>query len=176
MKFIESKPKSLIYTILLFIFASFEMGVLSSYRFATIGSANDRCLGMTIEKTETLAKVGSNVGWNFVVWSVFLILIIWGFAMLLGYNRNYGGLIAIGVVNIIPLIGVFANFDFWVGYGYSIYAPAMAIFVMTHCTTHGQQIANNIIFAAIVVIISVVCWIIGYRIRAAYAKKYEYDD
>ena len=176
MKFTESKPKSLIYTILIFIFVSFEMGVLSSYRFATIGSANDRCLGMTIEKTETLAKVGSNVGWNFVVWSVFLVLIIWGFAMLLGYNRNPGGLIAIGIVNIIPIIGGIFNFDFWYGYGYSIYAPAMAIFGMTHCTTHSQQVANNIIFAAIVVVVAVVCWIIGYRIRAAYAKKYEYDD
>ena len=62
------------------------------------------------------------------------------------------------------------------GYGDSIDAPAMAIFGLTHGTTHGQQVANNIIFAAIVVIIAVVCWIIGYRIRAAYAKKYEYDD
>jgi hypothetical protein len=28
----------------------------------------------------------------------------------------------------------------------------------------------------IVLVVAVVCWIIGYRIRAAYAKKYEFDD
>ena len=47
---------------------------------------------------------------------------------------------------------------------------------MTFCNSHSQQITNNIIFMAIVLVVSVACWFIGYRIRAAYAKKYEYDD
>ena len=176
MKFIESKPKSLIYTILIYIFCIFEMGNLSSYRFAEIGSAADKSMGMTMSKVTNLATVGSNVGWNFVVWSVLLILGIWGFSMLLGYNRNPGGLIAIIIMNVVPLIGLAANFNFWFGYGYCIYAPAMSLFGMTFCTTHSQQIVNNIVFALIVTVIAVICWIIGLRIRAAYAKKYEYDD
>lgn len=176
MKFIESKPKSLIYTILIYIFCLFEMGVLSSYRFVTLGSANDKSMGMSMSKVTNLATVGSNVGWNFVIWSVLLILGIWGFSMLLGYNRNPGGLIAIVIMNVVPLIGLAANFDFWFGYGYSLYSPAMALFGLTFCTSHAQQIANNLIFAGIVTVIAVVCWIIGVRIRAAYAKKYEYDD
>ena len=79
-------------------------------------------------------------------------------------------------MNLVPLIGLAANFDFWFGYGYSLYSPAMALFGMTFCNSHSQQITNNIIFMVIVLVVSVVCWIIGYRIRAAYAKKYEYDD
>lgn len=177
MKFIESKPKSLLYTILIYVFILFEMGVLSSYRFVVFGSEADKSgTGMSMSKVTNLSQVGSNVGWQFVVWSVVLVLGIWGFCMLLGYNRNYGGLISIGIMNVIPLIGLGANFDFWFGYGYSIYAPAMSLFGLTFCSNHQQQIVNNIVFAAIVVVVAVACWIIGYRIRAAYAKKYEYDD
>ena len=176
MKFTESKPKSLIYTILIYVFCLFEMGVLSSYRFVEFGSAADKCMGMSMSKVTNLAQVGTNVGWNFITWSVVLVLGIWGFCMLMGYNRNPGGLIAVGIMNLLPLIGLAANFNFWIGYGYSLYSPAMALFGMTFCTSHNQQIVNNLIFAAIVVVVSVVCWFIGYRIRAAYAKKYEYDD
>ena len=176
MKFIESKPKSLIYTILIYIFCLFEMGVLSAYRFVVLGSDLDKCMGMSVSKVTNLAQVGSVVGWNFIVWSVVLIVGIWGFSMLMGYNRNPGGLIAIVVMNVLPLIGLAANFNFWFGYGYCIYSPAMALFGLTSCNSHSQQIVNNLIFAAIVVVVAVVCWIIGYRIRAAYAKKYEFDD
>ena len=41
MKFTESKPTSLIYTILIYIFCLFEMGVLSAYRFVVLGSDVD---------------------------------------------------------------------------------------------------------------------------------------
>ena len=166
MKFTESKPKSLIYTILIYVFCLFEMGVLSSYRFVEFGSAADKCMGMSMSKVTNLAQVGTNVGWNFITWSVVLVLGIWGFCMWMGYNRNPGGLIAVVIMNVVPRIG----------YGYSLYSPAMALFGMTFCTSHSQQIVNNVIFAAIVVVVSVVCWFIGYKIRAAYAKKYEYDD
>ena len=176
MKFIESKPKSLIYTILIYIFCIFEMGVLSAYRFVEFGSELDKCMGMSASKVKTLAEVGTNIGWNYITWSVLLILGIWGFCMLMGYNRNPGGLIAVVVMNLLPLIGLAANFNFWIGYGYSLYSPAMALFGMTFCTSHSQQIVNNVVFAAIVLVVAVVCWFIGYKIRAAYAKKYEYDD
>ncbi len=176
MKFTESKPKALIYTILIYVFCLFEMGVLSSYRFVTFGSAADKCMGMSMSKVANLAQVGANVGWQYVVWSVALVLGIWGFCMYMGYNRNPGGLIAVAIMNLVPLIGLAANFDFWFGYGYSLYSPAMALFGMTFCNSHSQQITNNIIFMVIVLVLSVVCWFIGYRIRAAYAKKYEYDD
>ena len=176
MKFIESKSKSLIYTILIIIFVIFEMGVLSGYRFVEIGTEADKYLtGMSMDKVGTLALVGANVGWNYVVCSFLCILGYFGFSMLLGYNRNPGGLIAIIVMNVLPLIGLFTSFDFFMGYGYSIYTPAMAVFGLTFCETHAQQITNNIIFALIVVVICVVCWVIGFRIRKSYAEKYEFD-
>ena len=177
MKFLESKPKSLIYTMLIYLFCIFEMSVLSSYRFVEIGTAADKYgNGMAVNKVSNLAEVGKNVGWNYVTVSVLLILAIWGFCMLLGYNRNPGGLIGIVIMNVIPLIGLFTNFTFWFGYGYAIFTPAMSLFGLTFCTTHQQQVVNNLIFVAIVVVVAVICWIIGYRIRASYAKKYEYDD
>ena len=176
MKFNESKPKSLIYTILIYIFCLFEMSVLSAYRFVEFGSELDKSMGMTVSKVTNLAQVGSTVGWQFVVWSVLLILGIWGFCMYMGYNRNPGGLIAVAIMNVIPLIGLVKNFNFWIGYGYSLYSPAMAIFGLTFCKSHSQQIVNNVVFAAIVLVVAVICWFIGFKIRAAYAKKYEYDD
>ena len=72
--------------------------------------------------------------------------------MLLGYNRNPWGVVAIAVMNVIPLIGIFTNFNFFFGYGYAIYAPAMSVIGLTFCENHSQQVVNNIIFAAIVVV------------------------
>jgi len=176
MKFIESKPKSLIYTMLIYLFCLFEMGVLSSYRFVEIGTEADKYAnGMSINKVANLAQVGQNVGWNYVTWSVLLILGIWGFCMLLGYNRNPGGLIGIGIMNVIPLIGLATNFTFWFGYGYGIFYPAMSLFGMTFCDTHGQQVANALIFMVIVMVVAVACWFIGFRIRKSYAAKYEFE-
>ena len=177
MKFIESKPKSLIYTILIYVFCIFEMGVLSQYRYVLAGSAADKYGNlMSVNKVANLSQVGSNVGWNFIVWSCLLVLAIWGFSMLLGYNRNPGGLIAIVIMNLLPLIGIATNYNFFFGYGYSVYTPAMALFGLTFCNTNMQQITNTVIFAGIVTVVAVVCWIIGHRIRASYAKKYEFDD
>lgn len=177
MKFIESKPKSLIYTILLYIFAIFEMSVLSAFRFVEVGSAADKYgNGLSINKVNALKDVGVNVGWQYVVWSFLLIFLIWGFCMLLGYNRNPGGLIAIVIMNVVPLIGLFTNFTFFMGYGYALYTPAMSVFGMTFCSTTQQMKTNDIIFAAIVVVIAIACWFIGKTIRASHARKYEYDD
>ena len=177
MKLLESKSKSLIYTILIIVFLIFEMSVLSGFRFAEIGTAVDKYgTGMTMEKVTSLALIGANVGWNYIVCSLLIILGIWGYSMLLGYNRNPGGLIAIIIMNLVPMIGFAANFNFFVGYGYGIYAPAMGLLGLTHCTTKAQQITNNAIFAVIVMVVAAVCWFIGYKIRAAYAKKYEFDD
>lgn len=178
MKFLESKPKSLIYTMLIIILIMFEMSVLSGFRFAEIGTAMDKYgTGMSAEKITSLALVGANIGWNYIVCSLLIVLGTWGFAMLLGYNRNPGGLCAIVIMNILPAIGFFANFNFFVSYGYGIYAPAMALFGLTYnLTTKAQQVTNNAIFAAIVIVVAVACWFIGYKIRAAYAAKYEFDD
>ena len=178
MKFLESKPKSLIYTILIIILIMFEMSVLSGFRFVEIGTALDKYgTGMSAEKITTLALVGANIGWNYIVCSLLIVLGTWGFSMLLGYNRNPGGLIAVIIMNLVPAIGFVANFNFFVSYGYGIYAPAMALFGMTYnLTSKSQQVTNNAIFAAIVVIVAVVCWFIGFKIRAAYAAKYEFDD
>ena len=178
MKFLESKPKSLIYTILIIILIMFEMSILSGYRFVEIGSAADKyATGMSAEKITSLALVGANIGWNYIVCSVLIVLGTLGFSMLLGYNRNPGGLLAIIIMNVLPAIGFFANFNFFVSYGYGLYAPAMALFGLTYnLTSKAQQCTNNAIFAAIVIVLSIACWIIGYRIRAAYAAKYEFDD
>ena len=178
MKFLESKPKSLIYTMLIILLIMFEMSILSGYRFVEIGSAaNKYGTGMSAEKITSLALVGANIGWNYIVCSVLIVLGTWGFSMLVGYNRNPGGLLAIVIMNVLPAIGFFANFNFFVSYGYGIYAPAMALFGLTYnLQTKAQQCANNAIFAAIVVVVAVGCWFIGYKIRANYAAKYEFDD
>lgn len=173
LKYIESKSKSFFYTIFLYVFVLFEMGVLSGFRFCEFSDKYKN--GLTFSKVDSLTKVGENVGWNFIVCSILIILAMWGLSMLLGYNRNPGGLISLVLMNVLPVIGVFSGFNFFIGYGYSHYTPAMAIFGLTNCATRAQQITNNLLFAGIITVLCVICWFIGYRIRAAYAAKYEFD-
>ena len=130
-----------------------KRGILSGYRFVEIGTVADKYgTGMSAEKITSLALVGANIGWNYIVCSLLIVLGTLGFSMLLGYNRNPGGLCAIVIMNVLPAIGFFANFNFFVSYGYGLYAPAMALFGLTYnLTSKGQQCAHNAIFAGIVI-------------------------
>ncbi len=177
MKFIESKPKSFFYTLLLLIFAMFEMGVLSSYRFVEYGGAADKYMtGLTTDKVSTLTQVGANVGWNFITVSCLIILALFGFSMLLGYNKNPGGLIAIVVMNIVPaIVGTFFRFDFFIGYGTAHLIPAMTIFGLQNAASKSAQITNVLIFCALICVLCIAFWIIGRLIRKSYAAKYEVE-
>jgi hypothetical protein len=177
MKFIESKPKSFFYTILLLIFAMFEMGVLSSYRFVEIGGAADKYMnGLTVNQVNTLTQLGAKVGWNFITVSCLIILVLFGYSMLLGYNKNPGGLLAIVIMNLVPsLIGTATSFDFFIGYGTAHLLPAMTIFGLQNAATKSDQIAHALIFCAIICALCVAFWVIGRLIRKSYAAKYEVE-
>ncbi len=177
MKFIESKPKSFFYTILLLIFTMFEMGVLSSYRFVEFGGAKDRFMtGLTTDKVSSLTQVGAEVGWNFVTVSCLIVIALFGFAMLLGYNKNPGGLYAIVLMNIVPpVIGTFFKFDLFIGYGTAHLIPAMTIFGLQNSASKSAQISHVLIFCALICILCIVFWIIGRLIRKSYAAKYEVE-
>lgn len=177
MKFIENKPKSFFYTILLLVFTMFEMGVLSSYRFVEFGSKADRyATGLTTDKVKTLTQVGANVGWNYITVSILIILALFGFSMLLGYNKNPGGLIAIVVMNIVPpVIGTFYNFNFFVGYGTSHLIPTMTIFGLQNAANSTAQVTNILVFCGIICVLCVVFWVLGRMIRKSYAAKYEVE-
>ena len=176
MKFADSKIKSGIYTFLAFILIMFEMSVLSSFRFVFAGGAADRYgNGLSLEKVGTLELIGENLGWNYVVCSILIILGMIGFAMWLGYNRNWGGVVALVVVNLLPLLGLIIPtekcFNFFWGYGTAHLLPTMALF--------GMHLSRNwimhIIFIVVVLALTVAGFFVGKAIRASYAKKYEYD-
>ena len=174
MKFLESKTKGFFYTVLISIVVFFEMTTLSGFRSVVPGSGKDKGLGLTVEKVSTLKLVGKNVGWQFVVVSIVIIAAILLFAFLFGYNRNPGGLIALVFVQAVPFIGLISTkiFNFFFGYLTSTLLPAMSIF--------GLQAADKrvgqIIFMLIVIVLTVVAWIIGKRVRASYAAKYEFEE
>lgn len=173
MKFLESKTKGFLYTILVSIVVFFEMTTLSGFRSVVPGSGKDKGLGLSVEKVSTLKLVGKNVGWQFVVVSIIIILAILLFAFLFGYNRNAGGLIALVVVQVIPFIGLISTkiFNFFFGYLTSTLLPTMAIF--------GLQAADKrvgqIIFMIVVIALTVAAWLVGKAVRASYASKYEFD-
>lgn len=168
MKFLESKPKSFFYTILLHIVVIFEMGVLSGFRFTdNLSRFPD---GLTTKKITDLASVGKNVGWNFIIVSCLLVLAYFGFAMLLGYNRNPGGMLAMVIMNLIPLFGLVYGYSFFYGYGTSHLLPTMAIFGL-HRGSLGGQIAFILIFNVLIVAF----WLLGRKIRSIYAAKYEIE-
>lgn len=177
MKFADSKIKSGIYTFLVYVVVMFEMSVLSGFRFVLAGGAADKYgNGLTVEKVSTLALVGKNVGWNYVVCSVLIIVAMIGFAMWLGYNRNWGGVVAMVVINLLPLLGLVipseGAFNFFWGYGTAHLLPAMSLFGM-HLSTNWIM---HIIFILAVLVLAVAAFFVGKAIRASYAKKYEYDD
>jgi uncharacterized membrane protein len=177
MKFIESKPKSFFYTLLLVLFAMFEMGVLSSYRFVEFGTALDKHgTGLTAKEVSTLSLVGANVGWNFITVSCILFLLMLGFSMLLGYNRNPGGMIALVVMNILPsIIGSFFKFNLFIGYGTSHLLPLMSIFGLQNTSSKSEQVTTALIFSVIVCVLIFIAWLVGKKIRSAYAAKYEVE-
>lgn len=176
MKFADSKIKSGIYTFLAFVLVMFEMSVLSGFRFVFAGGAADRYAnGLSAEKVGTLKLIGANVGWNYVVCSILIIVAMIGFALWLGYNRNFGGVIAMVVINLLPVLGLVIGtegaFNFFWGYGTAHLLPAMAIF--------GLHLSRNwivhIIFILVVLALVVVGFFVGKAIRASHARKYEYD-
>ncbi len=176
MKFADSKIKSGIYTFLAFILIMFEMSVLSGFRFVQLGSTADRYgNGLSLEKVANLELIGKNLGWNYVVCSILIILGMIGFAMWLGYNRNWGGVVSLVIVNLLPILGLLIGtdkcFNFFWGYGTAHLLPTMSLF--------GMHLSRNwtvhIIFIAVVLVLTVAGFFVGKAIRASYAKKYEYD-
>ncbi len=177
MKFADSKIKSGIYTFLIFVVVMFEMSVLSGFRFVLAGGAKDKYAnGLSVEKVSTLKLIGENVGWNYVVCSILIIVAMIGFAMWLGYNRNWGGVVAMVVINLLPILGIVIGtegaFNFFWGYGTAHLLPTMALFGL-HASTNWIM---HIIFIVAVLVLTVAGFFVGKAIRASYAKKYEYDD
>ena len=173
MKFTESRSKGFIYTVLISIVIFFEMGILSGFRFVLEGSGKDKGLGLTVEKVSTLKLVGQNVGWNFIICSILIILGILLFSGIFGYNRNPAGMIALVLMQCLPFVGLISDkiFNFFYGYCSATLLPTMSIF--------GLQAADKrvgqIIFMIVLIILTVAAWFIGKAIRASYAAKYEFD-
>lgn len=177
MKFADSKIKSGIYTFLVFIVVMFEMSVLSGFRFVWEGGAKDRYgNGLSLEKVSSLKLIGENLGWNYVVCSILIILGMIGFALWLGYNRNFGGVIAMVVVNLLPMLGLVIGtekcFNFFWGYGTAHFLPTMALFGM-HQT---RNWVVHIVFIVVVLALTIGGFFLGKAIRKKHAEKYEYDD
>ena len=176
MKFADSKIKSGIYTFLIYVVIMFEMSVLSGFRFVYAGGATDKYgNGLSVNKVDSLKLVGEEVGWNYIVCSILIIVAMIGFALWLGYNRNWGGVVGMVVINVIPFIGLVGGegvFNFFWGYCTAHFLPAMSLFGMH---TSRNWIAH-VIFILVVLALTVAAFFVGKAIRAAYAKKYEYDD
>lgn len=174
MKFADSKIKSCVYTFLVYLLIMFEMSVLSGFRYV-VGAADKYATGVTAEKISTLNLVGANVGWNYITCSILLILAMFGFAMWMGYNRNFGGVLGMIIINLIPFLGILipseGMYNFFWGYGTAHFLPAMSILGFQNA---GHRM-GQIIFIFAVLAITVVFWFIGKSIRAKHAAKYEYD-
>ena len=177
MKFADSKIKSGIYTFLVFILIMFEMSILSGFRFVFAGGAKDRYgTGLSLDKVANVELLGKNLGWNYIVCSILIIAAMIGFALWLGYNRNFGGVVAMVIVNLLPILGLVIGtekcFNFFWGYGTAHFLPTMALFGM-HLN---RSWIVHIIFIVVVLALTVGGFFVGKAIRAVHAAKYEYDD
>ena len=173
MKFLEHKTKGFVYTFLISIVIFFEMTTLSGFRFVVPGSAKDKGLGLSVEKVSSLKLVGKNVGWQFVVVSIIIIVAILFFSALFGYNRNPSGMIAIVLMQCFPFIGLISPkiFNFFFGYLTSTLLPTMCIFGLQSA----DKRVGQIIFMLVLIALTIVAFFIGKAIRASYAAKYEFD-
>ena len=170
MKFLESRPKSAIYSFLIYVLIILEMGILSGYRFCQV--TDKYIFGLTSSKlkTATLAEIGSKIGWNFIVVSCLIVLGLFGYAILLGYNRNPGGIIAIIIMNFIPFIGFATSYNVFFGYGTAQFLPAMTIFGL-----HTGPRIGQIIFIFVVSVLIAAFRLLGKYIRSIYTQKYEIE-
>jgi hypothetical protein len=175
MKLLTSKPRSFFYTLLIYVFIMFEMGVLSSFRFVAIGGAADKYgNGLSVKGVSDFAGVTEKVGWNFIVFSLLILLATLIFAFALGYNRNPAGLAGLVLINLGPsVLGIFYNFDFFAGYGSSHFMPAMSAVGLTFCRTFAQQKTNVLTGCGAIAAAIVICWLIGLLVRKRHADKYE---
>jgi hypothetical protein len=144
------------------------MGVLSGFRFTNnLTRFPD---GLTTKKITDLASVGKYVGWNFIIVSCLIVLAYLGYAMLLGYNRNPGGMIAMVLMNFVPLIGLGYGYNFFYGYGTAHILPTMSIFGL-----HRGALGGQIVFIIIFNVAIALFWLLGWKIRSLYAAKYEIE-
>lgn len=146
------------------------MGILSGYRFCQV--TDKFIFGLTSSKLKTaaLAEIGDKVGWNFIVVSCLIVLGLFGYALLLGYNRNPGGIFSLVILNFLPLLGFATSYNVLYGYGTAQFVPAMSVFGL-----HTGPRTGQVIFIAAVSVLIVAFWFLGKYIRHIYAQKYEIE-
>jgi hypothetical protein len=146
------------------------MGILSGYRFCEVTDKYLFGLSTSKLKTATLANVGSVVGWNFIVVSCIIILCLFGYSFLMGYNRNPGGMIALLFLNFAPFLGFAFSYNTLYGFGTAQFLPAMTLFGI-----HTGSRASQVVFIIAVSVLIVAFWFLGKYVRSIYARKYEIE-
>ncbi|MDR2359882.1 MAG: hypothetical protein LBD85_01185 [Oscillospiraceae bacterium] len=182
-KIYESVPKAIVYTFLMYFLAIAELGILSGFRFdiVTPGGNNGADIGlMGSTQGYTLARIGAEVGWQFVTVSALLFFGAIAYCFWMGFHRQIWGAVTIAAVNLLPLIGL-ANtsepnglYSFFWGYGTSGVLPFMSLFGL-HTPADPNNRVGQIIFMVLFAILCVAGWILGKAYRKSYALKYEFD-
>ena len=138
-KMIESIPKSIIYTFLMYFLAIAEVGILSGFRYVNIDpdGRNGTEIGLAgSTKGYELDAVLSEVGLQFVIVSIGLFIAALAWCFYFGFKRNPYGMVTVAVMSLLPVLGLLNTsepntaFSFLWGYGTSGYLPFMALFGM----------------------------------------------
>ncbi|MDR3149996.1 MAG: hypothetical protein LBT88_08335 [Oscillospiraceae bacterium] len=182
-KIYESIPKAIVYTFLIYFLAIAELGILSGFRFdiVTPGGKNGAAIGlMGSTKGYELARIGAEVGWQFVVMSVLLFCGAIGYCFWMGFHRQIWGAVTVVVVNLLPMVGLVNTtepnglYSFFWGYGTSGVLPFMSLFGL-HMPSDPNNRIGQIIFMIVFAILCAAGWFVGKAYRKSYARKYEFD-
>ena len=158
MNFLQRKIKPGIMTLLAYLLILAEMGLLSGYMFCT---PNDTYpLGLTVSKvTAAASSIGEHVGWQYVVCSFLIIVVLIAYSFLLGYSKNVGGIIAVVFVSLIPVWGAFVSYDFLYAWGTAHLIPAMSMFGL-----HVSSLGAQLVFVIVTIVLQIAAWIGGRQV------------
>lgn len=154
MKFTEKKVKVFLVTLAVMILVTLEFGILDNFRFTN--NLETYSSGLTL----TIKNLNKDLGWNYIVMSMIVLLLYFVWAFYMGYKRNPWGLAAMVLFSLSPFIGMAVMFNVFYGWGTAYITPFMYILGLTTATR-----AVQLIFFAVVTVIYPVLWFAGKAVR-----------
>lgn len=161
MKFFDKKLKVGLATFFVMLLIIAEFGILSEMRFTFDGLSQE------------FKNMEKSLGYNFCVMSIIVLVLSIGYMAYVGYHKNWGGLIGMGVIAVAPLIGAAVGaaggavaYNWLFGWGTAHLLPMFTLF--------GLLEANRtiiVILVAIICVLYIAVWLIGYKAKLAYDAK-----
>ncbi len=161
MKFFDKKIKVGFATFFIMLLIILEFGILDEMVFTYDGLSNE------------FSSIERSLGYNFCVMSIIIFVLVIGYMAYIGYHKNWGGLIAMMVIAVAPIIGYLAGMAGSAG-AYNILFGWGTAHLLPMFTLFGLIMADRSIILILCIanlVLCLVAWLIGYKAKKNYEAK-----